>query len=372
MPRHWPAYLHHSQVLEYLERYAAHFDLARRIAFRHEVRRVAPVGDGSWEVTVLDLINDREETRRYRAVLVANGHHWDPSLPDIPGSFSGTTMHSSAYRSPQFAHGKRVVVMGLGASAADIACELSWHAAEVTISTRRSAHIVPRYLFGRPTDTFTSALFSSLPIGVQRRVYQTLLFATRGRQSKYGVRVPSHDLLAQHPTLSQDLLGLVRSGDIHMAPDISHLSGNTVQFRDESSVPADILIYATGYRIRFPFLDDDLMMVKGNEVSLYRFVVAPDLPGLFFIGLIQPLGAVMPLAEQQAEWVARILDGAPLPDRDEMEASIAEDRRALEARYVPTARHTIQVDYYPYKLAMQREVAEADDALRRAPQIAPT
>lgn len=366
MPRHWPAYLHHSQVLEYLERYARHFDVTRSITFRHEVLRVAPAEDGSWEVTVRDLADDRLVTRRYRAVVVANGHHWDPNLPNIPGSFSGTAMHSSAYRSPEIAHGKRVVVMGLGSSAADIACELSWHASDVTVSTRRSAHIVPRYVFGRPTDTYTSALFSSLPIPLQRSVYRALLFAARGRQSKYGVRVPAHDLLSEHPTLSQDLLGLVRSGDIHMAPDIARLDGDTVRFSDDSSVPADVIIYATGYRIRFPFLADDLMMVKNNEVSLYRSVVSPDLPGVYFIGLIQPLGALMPLAEQQAEWVVRLLEGAPLPDRDAMEAAIAEDRRALEARYVATPRHTIQVDYYPYKLLMQREVAEADDALRRS------
>ena len=366
MPRHWPAYLHHSQVLEYLERYAGHFDVNGQITFRHQVLRVAPAGDGSWEVTVRDLADDRETTRRYRAVMVANGHHWEPNLPDLPGSFSGTAIHSCAYRSPQFAHGKRVVVLGLGSSAADIACELSWHASEVTISTRRSAYIVPRYVFGRPTDTYTSALFSSLPIPLQRRTYQALLFAARGRQSKYGVPVPVHDLLSEHPTLSQHLLGLVRSGDIHMAPDLARLDGGTVHFSDDSSVLADILIYATGYRIRFPFLADELLMVKDNEVSLYRSVVSPDLPGLYFIGLIQPLGAVMPLAEQQAEWVARLLEGAPLPGRDDMEASIAEDRRAMAARYVATPRHTIQVDYYPYKLLMQREVAEADEALRRS------
>jgi hypothetical protein len=366
MPRHWPAYLHHTQALEYLERYAGHFDLTRHITFRHDVRRVVPAADGSWEVTVRGPDTDEEMTRRYRAVIVANGHHWDPNLPEIPGSFAGTVMHSQAYRTPEFTHGKRVVVVGIGNSAADIATEVSWHASEVTISTRRSAHIIPRYLFGRPTDTYTSALFSNLPVRLQRSFYRALLRISRGRQSKSGVPAPDHDLLAAHPTLSQDLLGLVRTGDIHIAPDIARLDGHTVHFADDSSVPADIVIYATGYNIRFPFLADDLVMAKDNEVSLYRHVVAPDLLGLYFVGLIQPLGALMPLAEQQAEWVARLLEGAPLPTRETMEASIAEDRHALEQRYVPTQRHTIQVDYYPYKLLMQRDVVDADRALQRS------
>jgi cation diffusion facilitator CzcD-associated flavoprotein CzcO len=256
-----------------------------------------------------------------------------------------------------------VVVVGIGNSAADIASELSWHAAEVTLSTRRSAHIIPRYLFGRPADTFTNPTVSRLPIGVQRAAYKVLLRIARGRQSKYGLPAPDHELLEAHPTLSQDLLQLVRSGDIVVKPNIDRLDGRTVWFEDGSSVETDAIIYATGYRVDFPFIPMEVLVAKDNVLPLYRKVVHPDLDGLYFVGLIQPVGAIMPLAEQQAEWVSRLIEGAPLPTAHEMARSIDEDQQELEARYVPSKRHTLQVDYFPYKQLMMAEVAMADEAL---------
>ncbi len=366
MPRHWPAYLHHTQVLAYFERYVEHFDLRPAITFRTEVVSVAPHEDG-WEVTVRNLDTDAVATKVYRAVLVANGHHWDERWPDIPGTFTGDIMHSHSYRTPDVAHGRRVVVLGAGNSAADIACEVSWHADEVTISTRRGAHIIPRYLLGRPTDTFTNPLISRLPIEWQRIPYRALLWIARGRQSKYGFPEPDHPLLAEHPTLSQDLLGLVRSGDIAVKPAIVGYEGSTVRFADDSEIDADLVIYATGYRISFPFLPDEVLRVEDNHIPLYRKVVHPDLPGLFFIGLIQPLGAIMPLAELQAEWVARILRGAPLPSTDTMKAAIAGEQDEIRRRYVDSPRHTIQVDFFPYKQLMRDEIAAADEALRPSP-----
>jgi len=367
MPRHWPPYLHHTQVLAYFERYVEHFGLRESIRFRTRVDAVVPDEDG-WAVTVTDLETGEVTTRVYGAVLVANGHHWAERIPDIPGEFSGEIIHSRSYRTPDIAIGKRVVVLGAGNSAADIACELSWHADEVTIATRRGAHVIPRYLFGRPTDTFTNPWISKLPLRWQRAGYGLLLRLARGRQAKYGFPEPDHPLLAEHPTLSQDLLGLVRSGDVKVRPAIAAYDGSTVRFVDGSETDADLVIYATGYRISFPFLSDELVEVRDNVVSLYRKVVPPDLPGLFFIGLIQPLGAIMPLAELQAEWVARLLGGAPLPDRETMLASIAEEQQALRERYVDSPRHTIQVDFFPYRDLLRAEIAAADEALVRTPR----
>lgn len=361
MPRHWPPYLHHTQVLEYLERYAHRFDLRRWISFRTQVRRVEPHEDG-WEVTIRNLDDGTEERRLYRAVLVANGHHWDPRWPDIPGEFGGEIIHSRDYRTPDLAIGKRVVVLGAGNSAADIACELSWHADRVVIATRRGAHVIPRYVFGRPVDRFVTPLGSKLPLPWQRAIYGLLLRLARGRQSKYGFPEPDHPLLAEHPTLSQDLLGLVRSGDIEVRGAIVGYEGNTVRFADGEDVEADLVIYATGYRISFPFFDPELVSAPDNRIGLYRKVVHPDLPGLYFIGLIQPIGALMPLAELQAEWVARLLRGAPLPSREEMAAAIAEDEAELRRRFVASPRHTIEVDFFPYKELLEAEIAAAEQA----------
>jgi cation diffusion facilitator CzcD-associated flavoprotein CzcO len=352
MPRSWPAYLHHTQVFEYLSKYAETFGLKERISFRHEVLHAVPDGE-EWLVTARELASGDESTSRYRAVIVASGHHWDPNLPLHDGPFSGETMHAQSYRTPDRFLGKDVVVVGVGNTGADIASELSWHANSVTLSTRSGAHVLPRYLFGRPLDSFSTRRSSQLPLSVQRAAYRALLYTARGSQESYGFPAPNTPLLSQHPTVSADLLALIKDGQIEMRRDISRFAGEDVVFTDGERTRADVVIYATGYRISFPFLEESLFAPDVNKVELYKQVVPVDIPGLFFIGLIQPVGALPPLAEQQARWVAQLLDGYSLPSTGEMRAEIITDSFERSERYQDRPRHTIQVDYWPYLDAMQ-------------------
>jgi cation diffusion facilitator CzcD-associated flavoprotein CzcO len=361
MPASWPAYLHHSQVLSYLERYADTYGVRDHIRFRHEVASVTPDGD-AWEVAVIDLDGDEVLTARYRAVVVANGHHWNPNLPETDGPFTGTIIHAQEYRTPEPFIGQDVVVVGVGNSGVDIAAELSWHAGSVTLAARTGAHVLPRYVFGRPLDNWSTRASSKLPLSVQRTLYRSLLFLARGRQESYGFPEPDAPILSQHPTVNQDVLRLVKEGLIRVGPGISRTTVDEVVFTDGSRTHADAIIYATGYTISFPFLDASIVDVEGNRVDLYKQVVAVDHPGLYFVGLIQPVGALPPLAEQQARWVAQLVDGAPLPTLASMKAEIARDREAREAQYLERPRHTIQVDYWPY-LDDLAEVVGANDTL---------
>ena len=347
MPKSWPVYPHHSQVLEYLETYAGRFDIIDQITFEHQVVSVEP-GQDAWRVTKQNLNSDEPRTRDYRAVIVASGHHWDPNMPELDDSFGGEVMHAQAYRTPQRFLGKDVVVVGAGNTGADIASELSWHANSVTLSTRSGAHILPRYVFGRPLDTFSTRLSSQLPIAVQRAAYRTLLFLARGSQKSYGFPTPDDPILSQHPTVSADLLGLVKDGQITVRGDISRYTEDEVVFVDGRRTKADVVIFATGYRISFPFLQADIVASTDNRVELYKQIVPVDAPGLFFVGLIQPVGALPPLAEQQARWVTLLLDGASLPSAGEMRADIVTDTYERSQRYQNRQRHTIQVDYWPY------------------------
>lgn len=369
MPQDWPTYLHHTQVLEYFERYAAAFDLLPHCTFRTEVIGVRPVpGDDRvsppvWEVTVRSVDGGPERVERYRSVLVANGHHWCPNAPGWLDDFTGERFHSHHYRTPDVLEGRRVLVVGIGNSGTDIACEAVNHAVHVSLSTRRGAHVIPRYILGRPTDQWADPDISRLPLGLQRLAYRVLLWLSRGRQRRYGVPVPPNRILEEHPTMSQDLLPLVQTGRITMRPDVASVRGDLVEFVDGTTAVFDTVVAATGYTISFPFLPDEVMRVEDNEVDLYKQVVHPDQPGLYFLGLIQPLGAIMPLAEAQAKWVARLIEGAPLPARTEMRAAIERRREARRARYVPSRRHTIQVDYWPYLLDIRSELEQADRAL---------
>ncbi|MGW0517397.1 hypothetical protein [Crossiella sp. NPDC003009] len=150
-----------------------------------------------------------------------------------------------------------------------------------------------------------------------------------GKMSDYGLPDPQHKLFAAHPTVSEDLLSRLGHGDIQIRPNIARFEGGTVHFTDGTSEPVDLVIYCTGYRITFPFLDEDIIKPVDNHIGLYRRIASVNHPGLCFIGLIQPLGAIMPLAEAQASW-------------------IAEYQRAQRKRYVASKRHTIQVDFHPY------------------------
>lgn len=367
MPRQWPTYLHHSQVLAYLEAYARAFGLVPLITFRHEVTSVVRLED-RWSVTVRDLASGAETTRAYRAVIVANGHHWDTNLPGTEGPFAGHIMHAQAYRTPEPFIGKDVVVVGAGNTAVDLAAELSWHARSVTLSTRSGAHVLPRYLFGRPLDRWSTRTSTRLPLAVQRPLYRTMLFLARGRQGSYGFPTPAAPILSQHPTVNQDILRLVKDGHVAVRRGLSRTTEHEAVFVDGMTTKCDVIIFATGYTISFPFLEG-VVDVVDNRVELYRRVVSVDHPGLFFVGLIQPVGALPPLAEQQAKWISRLLDGAPLPTVATMKAAIARDREELAARYEDRPRHTIQVDYWSY-LDELRGICNEIDAVDDAPGAA--
>lgn len=364
MPKAWPTYPHHTQVLEYLGKYIQANELGDHVSYRHEVTLVEPTGDG-WMVTVRNLADQSVSANLYRSVIVANGHHWAPNLPETDGPFAGEIMHAQQYRTPEQFIGKDVVVVGAGNTGVDIASELSWHAKSVTIATRSGAHVLPRYVFGRPLDSYTTRSIAKLPLSVQRATFSSLLFLARGRQQSYGFPEPEGPVLAQHPTVSQDFLRLVKDGQIDVRRNISRTSETDVVFADGSTRPCDTIIYATGYRISFPFLDDDVLDVQDNEIALYKRIVPPDVDGLYFVGLIQPVGALPPLAEQQARWVAQLVDGAELPTPAMMKAEIQRDQAELHAQYDDRPRHTIQVDYWRY-LEDMRRCCDANDAERAA------
>jgi dimethylaniline monooxygenase (N-oxide forming) len=221
---------------------------------------------------------------------------------------------------------------------------------------RRGAHILPKYLFGMPTDHLTDSPLARGPVRLQQLTMAALLRITQGRLTDYGLPQPDHAVLHAHPTITDDLLTRLGHGDITVKPNLERFEGSKVFFVDGSAVEVDAVVYCTGYRVTFPFLAEDVVAAADNRVALYRRVVDPDRPGLYFVGLVQPLGAIMPLAEAQAEWVADLVDGTGvLPPYDEMRAEIQAYDERLRRRYVASKRHTIQVDFHSYLAEIERE-----------------
>ena len=185
----------------------------------------------------------------------------------------------------------------------------------------------------------------------------TALLLNSGNQENYGVPIPKRPLLTEHPTISQDFLSKVGHGKIKVKGNIKRFNQKEVIFENDDVEEFDTIIFATGYQISFPFFDKNFISIKDNDVSFYHKVVSTEHQNLFFIGLLQPLGAIMPLAEIQAKWVSKLLNKEViLPPKEVMEKTIKKDKLAMEKRYVKSNRHTIQVDFYPYKKIIEDEI----------------
>lgn len=355
-PEDLPDFPSHWQVMQYLEAYAEHFGVKDHIRCNTEVAKVAPQDDGTWLVTLADGM-----TKAYRAVLVANGHLWDARLPDFPGQFDGIAIHSHDYKVADPFDDKRVLVVGIGNSAVDIAVDLCRRARSVHLSTRRGAWIMPKYILGIPTDRWSAFLIRKLklPTIVARMIVNRLMYLTVGDQERYGVPKPPHPMWREHATISQELLPYIGHGWIKVKPNVAELQGEKIAFADGSVEPYDAVIYATGYRTTFPFLDPDVFSVKDREAPrLYRRIAAVDRPGLFFVGLVQPIGATIPLVEIQARWIAAVLSGRiKLPPPEAMAKEAAAHWRQVQGRYVDSARYTLEVDFRDYAAAMRADMA---------------
>jgi dimethylaniline monooxygenase (N-oxide forming) len=355
MPSSIPDFPHHTHIARYFEDYVDHFDLRESIAFETGVEHARRREDGVWELAL-----DTGEQRTYDALLVANGHHWSQRWPEpaFPGSdsFAGEQLHAHSYVDNSLFADRDVVVLGMGNSAMDIAVESSYVARQTYLAARQGAWIIPKYVFGRPVDTLPNN--PRIPFKIRQRMIHQTIKAFTGDPERYGLPRPNHKFGEAHPTVSGRILDRIAHGTIEPKPNIASLEGEEVRFTDGSSVHADVVVYCTGYKISFPFFDEDFISAPDNHIELFRRVFHPEIPNVFFVGLLQPLGAIMPLAEAQSTWVGDYLLGEyALPDPAALNGDIRADQAAMRKRYIASKRHTIQVDYddYLYTLGKERQ-----------------
>jgi dimethylaniline monooxygenase (N-oxide forming) len=353
MPKDYPDYPHHSQIASYFDAYVDHFGFRDKILFRTKVERVARLDGGGYDVTT-----DDGGTRRYDVALVANGHHWDARWPEPAfegaDTFEGEQLHAHEYVDNSIFEGRDAVILGMGNSAMDIAVESSYVARNTYLAARRGAWIVPKYLFGRPTDQLKND--PRIPFKVRQWFMHKVIASQTGDLTRYGLPEPDHKFGEAHPTVSGRILDRIQHGRVTPKPNIRRLDGRFVEFDDGSRVAADVVVYCTGYKITFPFFDGDFLAAPDNHIELFRRVFHPAYPDLAFVGLLQPLGAIMPLAEAQGQWLADYLKGEyALPPAEEIAADIRADQAAMRKRYVASKRHTIQVDFDDYLFELDKE-----------------
>ncbi len=350
MPEDCPDYPHHTDVARYFDDYVDHFGVRPHIRLQTEVTAVEPLRGGRWAVSLAD-----GSTHDYRAVMVASGgRHAAPVYRRIGGGFSGRELHAFDYDGPEPFAGKRVVIVGLGATSADIATEVSRVAAATHLSVRTGHYVVPKIIEGRPIDKL-SPFMKKLSVEQRRPLLTLMLKLVHGDMTSYGLPAPPYKP-GQGPLIStSELLPAIVHGRISPKPVIEAAEGRTVRFADGRTVEADAIIHCTGYRIEFPFLDETLVSGGDDAPPLYQLVVAPELQNLYFIGLLHSMMSLMPLAEAQSEWVGDLLDGtAELPSRAAMWAEIRRARRRQDKRFWDSSGHLL-VDPNEYERLIDAE-----------------
>jgi cation diffusion facilitator CzcD-associated flavoprotein CzcO len=357
MPEDYPDYPSHAQLAAYFEAYARRFGVDRQVRFGCTVIEATPAGEGRWSVRWRE--GEVEHVETFDALLVANGHHHVPNIPEYPGHFDGEMLHSHAYKEAAPYTGRRVLVVGAGNSACDVAVEVSRVADFVALSVRRGQHILPKFLFGRPGDV-NYAKLTWLPWRIRQWLLGLTVRLVQGRYADYGLPEPECGVLEMHPTLNSELLYFIRHGKVHPRPGIARLDGDAVIYTDGRREAFDTLVWATGYRTRFPFLaPEHTPWLDADRVPLYRKMIPADLPGLYFIGLFQPLGCIWPLAEHQGRIAARAICGR-WQRPDDLEARIAHEMAHPHYPFLRTRRHATEVDYHRFRKELLVEITSAD------------
>ena len=280
MPDEYPTYPSHREALAYLAWLREKFRHSRpdRAQHHRRARRAAP--GGGWSVQIKG-----ERPRLYRALVIANGHHDVPRMPKIPGKFTGEIMHSRDYRHVQELADKRVLVVGAGNSACDIVVDATSVARSVHQSMRRGTYFVPKFMLGRPTDGIVNFCEKMpMPRWLRNRLYTFWHRLMVGSNARYGLPEPEHRIMDTHPTMNTVLPQLVAHGRIGIKPEITELKGRKVCFADGTEVEADLLVYATGYEIALPLIDNGLVFDADGRLRLFVNVFHPELDDFFAAG----------------------------------------------------------------------------------------
>ncbi|MBA2113351.1 flavin-containing monooxygenase [Bremerella alba] len=364
MPEEYPEYPSHHEVLAYLHFYAERFELGRFVRKKTSIVSLKK-GVADWQVE-LQAADSPEKTREsFSAIVIANGHHAQPMMPKIAGQFTGETLHAHSYKHHRQLEGKRVLVVGAGNSGCDIAVEAAIHGQSAAISMRRGYHFFPKFIRGKPADVVGDRVRRwPIPRSWQRRLSQLVVDWTLGRPHRYGLPSPEHGLFDAHPIINSQLPYYAGHGKLKVFPDVRSLDGQSIEFIDSRREEFDLVVFATGYQLVFPFIEDDLLNFHNGIPKLYLHAFHPTDDTLFVAGMIQPNSGQWPLTDLQTQIIARFLKAKQEGHKTAQWFCNQKQTGGIglgsRDHFLATARHRLEVDYFDYRKTLTKIVRQFD------------
>jgi hypothetical protein len=345
-------YPSHDELRQYFQSYAKNFGLYKHIQFNTLVRKCERQEDNNWEVTT--ICKNKESVEVFSDLVVCNGHHWKPNIPNYSGNFNGSFIHSHNYKKAFPFTNKNVLVIGGGNSACDVAVETSRVSNKTFLSWRRGYRIIPKFFMGKPSDVFASYM-SFLPISIRNKLAGFLAYITNGSNSNYGLLKPKHKFGETHPTINSELLYKIRHGKIFPKNDIDFFKGDYVYFKDGSNEKIDVIIACTGFILSHPFFKKNFINYTKGPVPLYLKMFHPDYDNLFFIGMFQPLGCIWPGSEQQSKLLSLALQNKWNRPKNIVDLCNKETENP-HMKQIKTDRHRITVDYHQFIKELKHQI----------------
>ena len=299
MPEGTPDYPGQTIMRQYFIDYATHFGLYEHFYFETGVKQVEKNGD-KWDVTL-----STGKTYTYKGIIIANGTLSEPNIPEFKGKFDGEFLHSAMYKNAAIFEDKSVLVIGAGNSGCDIAVDAVHRANKVHISVRRGYYFVPKYVFGKPSDTVGGAI--KLPRRMKQWVDKRLLQWFTGDPTRFGFPKADYNIYESHPVINTLILHHIGQGDIKVQTDIDRFDGKKVYFKDGSMEEYDVIMLSTGYKLHYPFIDNKYLNWQEMASELYLNIFHPEFDNVFVLGMTEATGIGWEGRYEQAKLMARYI-----------------------------------------------------------------
>ena len=304
MPRQYPRYPSREQVVDYLVEYAQ----AHRLAIRFGETGSRIARNGQWQVTT------DAGTQSATRIIVATGLAHTPVRPAWPGQadYDGTLLHSSEFRNASSLGAGRVLIVGFGNSAAEIALECAESGLTTGLSVRSPVNVVPRDMFGLSTVNIAIAQ-RRLPYRLVDAVNRPLMRLRFGDSRSHGLEWAASGPLtkimetSRTPLIDIGTMDAIKAGRIDTFGGIESTHGRTVRFVDGREADFDAIVLGTGYRPALETVLPDVDQRLGDDGWPPRSVLQPGGDGLFFCGFsVLPTGHLRQIGIEAREIAATI------------------------------------------------------------------